>query len=110
MAMRGWRTPSWSVSLRFFSPPDRSTFSGPLEEALVEADALGLGQHRDRTSPTADTRPAPDERLGEHGLEGHARDLRRVLHGEEEPGRRPLVGRHGRTSAPSRVMVPPSTS
>ena len=46
--MRGRSTASCSVSLRFFSPPDRSTLSERWSSALLEADARRLGSRAGR--------------------------------------------------------------
>ena len=78
--------------MRFFSPPDRSTFSGAVEEALVEADALGLGDACARGT-SAVSRPAAANAASQHVVERHAGHLGRVLHGEEQPGLGPLPRR-----------------
>jgi len=64
---------------------------GPVEEPLVEADASRFDEHALAHLIAGTTRCR--ERLVENLLEGHARHLGGVLHGEEEPGARALPGR-----------------
>ena len=50
----------------------------PVEQALLEADALGLGEQR--VVEPVDRRATGGERLAQHGVDGDAGDLGRVLH------------------------------
>ena len=84
IAIFGRSTASCSVSLRFFSPPDRSTLSGRCRKRSLEADParLVLQQRRQPVGRPATRR----ERLGEHVDERDAGHLGRVLHHEVEAG------------------------
>ena len=91
---RGASTASCRVSLRFFSPPDRSTLSGRWSSARSQADALAPRRRaRSSTSSTAPPRAASASR--QHVVERHAGHLGRVLHHEVQPGRGALPRRQG---------------
>ncbi len=74
--------------MRFFSPPDRSTFSGPNEHPLVEADETRLGG--DALLEALDRSTLGEQRLGQHRLEAHAGHLGGVLQREEQTRLRAL--------------------
>ncbi len=66
---------------------------GPHQQLGVEGEPLGLGRDR-RPHQLGVAARGPDGR-GQQVLHGHARHLGRVLQRQEQPGVRPLPGRHG---------------
>ena len=66
---------------------------GPGQEALVEADALGLDHHA--LPHVGGVAAGGGDRGREEVLQRHAGDLGRVLHGQEQPGLGPLPRGHG---------------
>ena len=94
-------TASCSVSLRFFSPPDRSTLSGR-ERNRRRTRSGRPPLHQARQPGRRARRP---ERRAQHVRQADARHLDRVLHGQEQPGLGPPPRGQGEQVDPSRVRA-----
>ena len=105
IAMRGRSMASCSVSLRFFSPPDRSTLSERWSNAVGSPICAASASRRASTSATDRLRAASASVItASRATPGH---LRRVLHHEMQPGGGTLPHGHGqdivdRRASPSR--------
>ena len=108
--------PIWTISARFFSPPEKPTFTGALEHLHVHAEQPGLlarelEELAARQRLLAARRALRVERLAQELHDRDAGDLDRILETEEQPGGGALVRRQCRAGpAPSNVTDPPVTS
>ena len=94
--MRGSSTAICRISLRFFSPPEKPTFTGRFSISASMSSAFAFSRISFRNVGRVELGLAARLALGvERGAqEGHvadARDLDRILEREEQPRRRPLL-------------------
>ena len=99
---------SCSVSLRLRSPPDRSTLSGAVEEALVEAEALGFRLHP-RSQACRSDGPVRESAARERVPPARRRALRSdTACARNSPRWARCHGRRPSNSSPSSVTLPSS--
>ena len=101
MQTAGRSTPSWTISVRLRSPPERSTLSGPAQQLGSRPTALASSTMRSAERGVG-LAPAPSagRRRGQQRVQAHAGHLDRVLQRQEQPGAGPLPGRQRRQVLP----------
>ena len=116
----GCMMPIWTISARFFSPPEKPTLTGRLSiSASMPSSAACSRASLMNSAP--DSSASPRARRCELRLSRrnwsyrHAGDFDRILEAEEQPRRGALVRLHGEQSCPSplvssEVEARPSTS
>jgi len=106
-AIRGLMIASCRVSLRFASPPERSTFmDAPGSPARCPAQRPPLRDGRKWTWFGFLDAARRDQRLGERRSERYPGYLDRVLEREEEASLRPCKSARLSSSTPSSVTLP----
>src|SRR5579875_2736550 len=100
---RGASTAICRTSLRFFSPPEKPSLTERCSRARSKPTCAAFCSTRPRNSP-GPTSSSPRARRTACGAEevhvGHPWDLDRVLEGQEQAGRGPLLGRQGQQVGP----------
>jgi hypothetical protein len=91
--------PIWTISLRFFSPPEKADIDRALEHFLVHAERIGLGAGELEELAARQRRLAARaalriERLAQELDVGDAGDLDRILEAEEQALPRRARARH----------------
>ena len=99
MASRGSSSDSWRTSLRFFSPPENPALTDRLRRAgsISRRAMCSLARARNSMAPISGCAALASQGVQRRAEEVHvadAGDLDRVLEGEKEPRRRPLLGGH----------------
>ena len=100
IASVGSRIAIWKISLRFFSPPEKPSLTGALDELLVDVHELRLLlDEREEVERVELGQPAVLADGVQRGLQEvdvrDARDLDRVLEREEDAFAGAHLGRHG---------------
>ena len=107
--------PIWTISLRFFSPPEKPTFTGRLSISVhverVRLLARELEELAARQRLLAAARALGVERLAQELDVGHAGNLDRILEAEEQPAAARSCGASSsRSCAVEASPSPPVTS
>ena len=101
--------PIWTISLRFFSPPEKPTLTGRLSiSASMPSSAAWLAREleesRARQLRFAARAALRIEAVAQELEVGDAGDFDRILEAEEQPGGGALVRLHGEQVQPSLVI------
>ena len=108
--------PIWTISARFFSPPEKPTLTGRLSISMsIRSSRRLLARQLEEIAARERLLPARAalriERLAQELHVRHARNFDRILEAEEQPRRRALVRSRARAGpARSNVTEPAVTS